>query len=429
MLAKIEHYFEISERGSSLHVEVLAGISTFLALSYIFIVNPAILAQAGINKSAALFATIITSGVATILMGLWARLPFVLAPGMEMNAYVAFFAVGALGLSWQQALGAVFWSGLIFLLLTITRVRQRIIDSVPDRMKSALALSVGIFLALVALKIAGLVRYEGVHLAGIGNPMTRVAGAFLFSVILTMLLDRLHVRAAVLLSIIGTTGFCYLIGVPHLEQPAAFGRDMFAATGRLDVALPPKLLSIVLVLFLVDFYGSVAKLIGLSSSTSIPVGSNVPGMRQALVIDSTATLAGSLLGTTNLTVFVESGVGIAAGGRTGLTAVVAGGLMLSCFAIAPLLSHIPLVAASGALVLVAIKLCPRFSQLREFSLVDIAATVLMQVTVIATFAIDRAMLIGFSIYVLAAIPQRRRPDPYLIASTCALALGLILQVA
>jgi AGZA family xanthine/uracil permease-like MFS transporter len=404
MLSRIDRYFEISARGSTIGTEVLAGLSTFLALSYIFIVNPAILAQAGMNKSATLFATIIASGIGTILMGTWARLPFVLAPGMEMNAYVAFFAVGALGLSWQQALGTVFWSGVLFFALTITKIRQGIIDAVPDAMKSGLSLSVGI-----------------------GDPRTRVAGAFLFSVILTILLDRLRIRAAVLLGIVATTIFCYTIGVPHLESPAAINRATFGATAALNIALPPRLLSVVLVLFLVDFYGSVAKLIGLSSSTSIPIDRESPGMQRALVIDSSSTIAGSLLGTTNLTVFVESGVGISAGGRTGLTAVVAGTFMLSCFAIAPLLSHIPLIAASGALVLVAIKLYPRMSQLRDSSSTDIAANALMQVAVIATFAIDRAMLVGFATHILASLLQRRRPNPYLVASTCALLAGAVLQ--
>lgn len=168
-MGPLDRYFRITEKGSSLGTEVLAGCSTFLALSYIFVVNPAILAHAGMDRSVVLFATIVASGAATIAMGLWARLPFVLAPGMEMNAYVAFYVVSTLGFTWQEALGAVFWAGVICVVLSIARIREEIINAIPDRMKSSLALSVGAFLGLVALKVAGLLVYDGVTLSGLGG--------------------------------------------------------------------------------------------------------------------------------------------------------------------------------------------------------------------------------------------------------------------
>jgi AGZA family xanthine/uracil permease-like MFS transporter len=430
MTERLKRFFEIDSRSSSIATEVLAGLSTFLALSYIFVVNPAILSQAGMSASAVLFTTIITSATATILMGAWARLPFVLAPGMEMNAYVTFFVVGALGFTWQQALGAVFWSGIIFLVLTLTHVRQHIIEAIPEQMKSALSLSVGVFLALVALKIAGLLRYEGVHFVGFGSPLTLDTAAFCLSLVLAVGLDKLRLRGAVIISILATTAFCILLGHGATKAAGMTTTAMFSGMAKLEprVLFCPRMLSVILILFLIDFYGSVAKLIGLSITTNLMSTGRLPRLREALLVDSTATIAGALLGTSSLTVYVESGVGISAGGRTGLAAVTAGALMLACFSLTPFLSIVPLVATTGALILVAIKLIPPIARLQQFSRTDAVATILMQVAVIATFSIDRAMLLGFGIYLLTTLLQRRRPNPYLVASTCALALGFVLQI-
>lgn len=423
------NYFDVVGKGSSLQTEILAGLSTFLALSYIFVVNPAILAQAGMNMSAVLFATIITSGLATLAMGFWARLPFALAPGMEMNAYVAFFVVGALGFTWQQALGAVFWSGVLFILLTLTRVREKIIAAIPQRMKFGLSLSVGVFLALVAFKVAGLLRSDGVKLVGLGDFTSTKALALYVSFALVLLLDRFRVRGAVMISILCTAALCHALAIGNdPERAAEVSSAMFSGIGKFDLAalLQPKMLSVILILFLIDFYGSVAKLIGLSMNTSIALGGELPRLREALLIDSLATTAGSALGTSSLTVYVESGVGIRAGGRTGLTAVVCGMLMLTCLALAPFLNYIPVIAASGALLYVAIGLCPRMRLLRQLSIVDRIALASMPVTVIASFALDRAMLVGYVPYLWQDL-RARRPNPYMLASVLLLLLGAVAQ--
>ncbi len=429
-LSTLNKYFGIEAKGSSVQTEILAGLSTFLALSYIFVVNPAILAQAGMNKSAVLFATIVTSGVATLLMGLWARLPFVLAPGMEMNAYVAFFVVGALGFTWQQALGAVFWSGVLFVVLTVSLVREKIIQAIPERMKSGLSLSVGVFLALVAFKIAGLLRYEGVTVKGLGDFHTREALAFYTSLALVLILDKLRVRGAVMIAILTTSALCHVLGIGSSgEKAAEISAAMLSGIGQLapSVILDVKVVSVILILFLIDFYGSVAKLIGLTMNTNIMVGGRLPRMREALLLDSVGTTVGSALGTSSITVYVESGVGIGAGGRTGLTALVCGLLMLACFALAPFLHLVPLVATTGALMFVAIKLCPSMQEMKSFSGVDLFAMAIMQILVIATFAIDRAMLAGFCVYILLSLVRRRLPDPYVAISALLLAAGALLQ--
>jgi len=431
LTAKVLNYFDVAGKGSSLQTEVMAGVSTFLALSYIFVVNPAILAQAGMNKSAVLFATIITSGLATLAMGLWARLPFVLAPGMEMNAYVAFFVVGALGFTWQQALGAVFWSGILFILLTVTKVREKIIDAIPERMKSGLSLSVGVFLALVAFKVAGLLRYDGVKLVGLGDFASTRALALYVSLTVVLLLDRFRVRGAVIISILCTAGLCHALAIGNDPVRAAeISSAMFAGIGKLDLAasLQPKMLSVILVLFLIDFYGSVAKLIGLSMNTTIASTGKLPRLRQALLIDGLATTTGAALGTSSLTVYVESAVGIGAGGRTGLTAIVCGALMLLCFGLAPILHYVPVVATTGVLVFVAIKLVPARKEIAFFGRLDLVVLALMQLVVLFSFALDRAMLVAFSIYLLSDLKSGRRVQPALLFSSILLLIGVALQM-
>jgi adenine/guanine/hypoxanthine permease len=430
MHSRINSFFDLDKKGSSLNIEILAGISTFLSLSYIFVVNPAILSQAGMDKSVVLFATILVSALSTLTMGLWARLPFVLSPGMEMNAYVAFFVVGSLGFTWQQALGAVFWSGIIFVILSFSGIREKIIHAIPRRMKSGLSLSVGVFLGLIALKVAGVLRYDGLNIRGIGSLASPTAYALYTGIGIIIILERLRVRGAVLISIILSCIFCHYHGIESNEGHAAeFSVAMFSGIGKLDfgVIFNPRILNVILILFLIDFYGSVAKFIGLVLNTNIMTNGKLPRIREALSIDGLATIFGSLMGTTSITTYVESGVGIGAGGRTGLTAVVCGMLMLSCFLLLPLLKFVPVVATTGALLCVGLKLIPPLKELKTYLKVDIMVMVIMQIAVIATFAIDRAMLVGFMVYVLIDLFYRRRPNTYVVISTVLLTIGTVIQ--
>jgi AGZA family xanthine/uracil permease-like MFS transporter len=428
-VAVLEASFQVRQKGSTLGTEILAGVSTFLVLSYIFVVNPAILAQAGMNASAVLFATILASGLSTIAMGLWANVPFVLAPGMEMNAYIAYFAVGTLGLTFREALGAVFWSGVLFLILTLLGVRQKMIDAIPGRLKTSLSLSVGVFLVIVAFRIAGLLRFTGTHVVGVGALLSTPALALYLGITLALLLERIKVRAAILFSILASAAFCHMLHLPPGQPPAVFSLAMLGGIGAADISVlaRPRAFGVILLLFLIDFYGSVAKLIGLSQNTSIQQDGQLPGMRRALVVDSFGTILASLTGTSNLTVYVESGVGIGVGGRTGLTAIVCGSLMLGCFAIAPLLSTIPLAATTGALVFVAIKLWPSASELRTFTPIDLLMLTAMQITVLITFALDQALLVGLSVVTIATLASRKSPDPYAVVSLILLGIGAVLR--
>jgi len=430
MLERIARFFQIPQRQSTISTELLAGLSTFLALSYIVVVNPAILSQAGIDHNAVLFATIVTSALATLLMGVWANLPFALAPGMEMNAYVAFFVVGTLGFSWQQALGACFWSGILFILLTVSGLRERIIGAIPERMKASLSLSVGVFLGLIALKIAGLVQYEGVRLVGLGDFLAPPAYALYVSLAMVLVLGRLRIRAAVLISIVTTSVLCGYLGIQgEVQKSGEVSVAMLSAARQLDliVILNPRILNVIFILFLIDFYGSVAKLVGLTARTTIVADGKLPRMKEALLVDGTATVLGSVLGTSSITAYVESAVGITAGGRTGLTAVFCAVLMGACFLAAPLLKYIPVVATTGALLWVGIQLCPSWRDFRSYAWTDILAVGVMQLAVVATFALDRAMLAGFVVYMVDGFIHRKPIDPFLAVSTSMLAIGAILQ--
>lgn len=428
----LTRFFGIPETGSTIPIELLGGLSTFLSLSYIFVVNPAILAEAGMDRSAVLFATVAASAVATLLMGFWARLPFVLAPGMEMNAYVAFFVCGTLGFTWQQGLGAVFWSGIIFLVLTASGIRRRIIDSIPHRMKAGLAFCVGAFLAIIGFKLAGVLVYEGVVLRGFGSPVSKEFFALAFGLGVALVFERLRLRAAILIAIALTVMLCHAIGLGERPQAPAESSvsHSFSALGQLDISviLDPRILSVVIILFVVDFYGSVAKFIGLTEETPIMRDGQVPRIGRALWVDGGATVAGSALGTTSITTYVESAVGIGVGARTGLSAAVCGLLMLSCIVLAPLLAWIPIHATTGVLVLIGIKLCPPLRVLRDYNRTDRVLLSLMLVAVAVTFSIDRAMLVGFLGYLIAGIIAGHRPSPFLMLSTLFLLAGVLLQL-
>jgi AGZA family xanthine/uracil permease-like MFS transporter len=414
----LDAYFEISVRGSTLRTELLAGLSTFVALSYVVFVNPAILSEAGVPRGSAFVATVVTSGLATLLMGIWARLPFALAPGMEMNAYVAFFVVGTLGFTWQEALGAVFWSGAIFLAVSASGLRRRILDAIPDQMKTALALSVGVFVALVGLRIAGVLAFDGVTIAGYGSLFSAGGLALVLSLGLVWGLSRSGIPGAALVSVAVTT--IVLVLFTHQPSPAAarVGGGVSEAFGALDLAVirRPNVWSVVLTLLVIDFYGSVAKLIGLSAKTSLARPGGLPGLERALLVDSAATVGGAVLGTSNLTVYVESGVGIAAGGRTGVAAIVCAVCLLASLAVAPVLQLVPLSATSGILVYVAVQLCPRWSRLRELDRFELIGLLAMQVAVVLTFAIDRAFLVGVIVYSLRAAFNRGPINRYLVLS-------------
>ena len=430
---RVADYFEFAKHKTNYRTEIIAGASTFMALAYIFVVNPAILAEGGFNQSAVLFATIVASFLATLVMGAWAKKPFALAPGMEMNAYVAFFVIGGLGFAWPQALGAVFWSGILFLLLTVTNVRTRIIQAIPDKMKSGLALSVGVFLMLIALSLAGVIVYEGISFSHFGEVLTPLSAVLAFGVAAVLILRKLRVPGAVILSIILAAILAHFLGLGDAGAAFTLSPEMFSAILQWDISviLDPRMWSVILILFLVDFYGSVAKFIGLTRGTSIvDAKGNMSRMKEALSIDGGGTIVGAGLGTTSLTTYVESGVGIAEGGRTGFTALVVALLMLLFLPLTPLLNLIPLIATTGALFWVGLQLFPSREELKTYDKLDIFTVLVMIAVTILTFAIDKALLAGFLIYMAGLVVKGKTKDIdlFMVVSTVLLIVGLVLSL-
>ncbi|MDO8553868.1 MAG: NCS2 family permease [Candidatus Micrarchaeota archaeon] len=433
LLNKIAEYFEFTKHKADFKTEILAGVSTFLALSYIFIVNPAILGQGGMNKGFVFFATVVASCITTLAMGLWAKKPLVLAPGLEMNGYVAFFVVGALGFTWQGALGAVFWEGVLCILLTMHEMRVRIIKAVPNSMKAGLSLSVGVFVAIIGLKISNILLYRGITISGIGALLSHEALVVYFGLAVILLLERFKITGSVLISIILATLLAYHWGLgATAAEVSALSQGWLDGFLKFDlgVILDPRMWSVILALFVIDFYGSIAKFIGLTRNTSIvDENGDMPQIKEAMLVDGAGTIIGAAAGTTSIITYVESAVGIGAGGRTGLTAVVCALLMLPFLLVPNLVGAVPVIAAGGALLFVGITLMPSRKELAKYSMVEIISVAMMALTVLFTFALDKAMLVGFGIYIIGSVVtgKARQVDIYLIISTILILVGLVLQ--
>ena len=432
MLQKIDSYFGITRMGSSFKIELFAGLSTFLSLSYIFVVNPAILSEAGISTSVAFFATIVGSVIATLLMGLWARLPFALAPGLEMNAYIAYVVVGVLGFTWQGALGAVFWVGVLTFILSFTSLRTNIIKAIPDKLKSGLAASVGVFLMLIALKVSGLLAYEGIEVKGIGLLTSKEAYIFYVGLARVLLFRHFKVRGSVLFSIIGAAVFAHFLGVGQPIEPIRLSSEMLDGTFAFDlgVIFDPKIWSVIIVLFILDFYGPIAKFIGLTRNTNIVDSEgNLPRMKEGLAVDGIGTVIGAATGTSNLVTYVESAVGIGEGGRTGLVAVVVAVLMSLFLFLIPLINLIPVAATTGALFFVGLTIFPSRKELKSYTKADVIAVALMILVTFFTFGLDKAMFAGFASFVVlfTVLGKWRELNPYLVGSTIILLVSIILS--
>jgi AGZA family xanthine/uracil permease-like MFS transporter len=437
----IDKFFHVTERGSSLKIELLAGLSTYLSLAYILILNPAILSKAGIDPSAALFATAVASGLSTILMGLWARLPFALAPGLEMNGFVVFAAIGVLGLTWQQALGAVFWSGILCVFLTWLPLRSKIIYSIPSGLQANLAFSVGVFVATIALFVSKIIIFESGLPSSLGQLFSIEAIALYLGLIVCIVcrhlvsksstLGKVFTACGFLIAILVASVFCVLNGI-KVDSPATVSLNMVNAVGQLDFFpfTDPKVFTVFLVLFLIDFYGSIGKFIGLTSATNLrSKDDGVIGIEKAMYVDGIGTIGGAALGTTSIITYVESAIGIHAGGRTGITAIVCGTLLLLSLVFTPLISLVPVVATSGVLVYVGYALLPKKDwDSGKFSRFDLGVGLVMAILSLATFSLDKAMLFGFGAYSLKQLLDRsQKKNPYLIGSFVLLMISVSLQ--
>ena len=356
----VERFFKVREKGSTVRTELLAGMTTFIAMAYILFVNPNILADAGIPKEAAIASTIWIAALASLAMGIFANYPVALAPGMGLNAFFAYYVCGVLGLHWTVALGAVFFSGVLFLILTVGGIRQAIINAVPRDLKYAISVGIGLFIAFIGLKGTGLIVENSATYVSLGHVTAPTTLLSLFGLLLTAALMARNVHGSILIGIFATTILAMILGM----TPAPKGITDIVSTslphmgetfGQLDLAgaWHYGLVSIIFTFTVVELFDNMGTLSGLTTKAKMvrPDG-HIENIDKALTTDAVGTMVSAMFGTSTVTSYIESAAGIAAGGRTGLTAVAAGVLFLAALLFTPLIGLVPAFATAPALILV-----------------------------------------------------------------------------
>ena len=356
----IERYFKVREKGSTVRTELLAGLTTFIAMAYILFVNPNILADAGIPKDAAIASTIWIAALASMAMGVFANYPVALAPGMGLNAFFAYYVCGVLGLHWTVALGAVFFSGVLFLILTVGGIRQAIINAVPRDLKLAISVGIGLFIAFIGLKGTGLIVENSATYVSLGHVTAPTTLLSLFGLLFTAALMARNVHGSILIGIFVTTVLAMVLGMT--PAPQGLGDivsmslpHMGGTFGQLDLAGAWNygLVSIIFTFTVVELFDNMGTLIGLTTKAKMvkPDG-HIENIDKALTTDAVGTMVSAVFGTSTVTSYIESAAGIAAGGRTGLTALAAGVLFLAALLFTPLIGLVPAFATAPALILV-----------------------------------------------------------------------------
>jgi AGZA family xanthine/uracil permease-like MFS transporter len=403
----LERRFELSARGSDLRTEILAGFTTFLTMAYIVLVNPAILGQAGMPVAAVAAATCLAAAFASILMGFMANVPLALAPGMGLNAYFSFTVVQTMGVPWPVALGCVFISGVAFLVLTFAGIRQLIIAAIPPHLFAAVAGGIGLFIALIGLRNAGIVVSSPATSVTLGDMRAPGAALALFGLIVTAALAAWKIRGAILIGIAATTLAAWLSGALNFTpQPydltaitqTAFHLDLAGVFG-LSGSHGLGLFEILFVFLFVDLFDNIGTLVGVTRRAGlIDAQGRVPKLNRMLFTDSIATIFGSLAGTSTVTSYVESAAGVQAGGRTGLTAIVTGILFLLVMFVAPYAQLVPLAATAPALILVgALMMAPLADIAWDDPEIAIPAFLTMAMIPL-TFSIANGLAFGITAY-------------------------------
>jgi AGZA family xanthine/uracil permease-like MFS transporter len=407
----LDRFFKISERNSTIKTEILAGLTTFLTMSYIIFVNPLILADAGIPMEAALAATIYASVFCTILMALWANFPVAVAPGMGLNAFFAYTVVLGEGLSWQTALGAVFISGIVFLILTVTGIRQKIVDGVPGVMKSAIGVGIGLFIAFIGLRNAELVVSSEATTVALGDITSKGPLVALFGLVLAAFLMAKKVKGSLLISILATTVLAMIVGL--VSYPKAVGdvisfdlpslSETFLAMD-IGAALGYGVISIIFSFTIVELFDNLATLIGLSNKAGLTdKDGKIQNLDRALQADAVGTMASAAVGSTALNAYVENATGIAEGGRTGLSALTVGLLFLLMLLFAPLIYFIPSAATAPILILVGALMLSEIKAISFDDFTDVIPVFLTIILMPLTFSIAQGLAFGFISYTLLKV--------------------------
>jgi AGZA family xanthine/uracil permease-like MFS transporter len=435
----LERLFDLRGHGTTVRTEVVAGLTTFLTMAYIVVVNPTILGAAGMPVAGVAVATCLAAGFGSILMGLLSNYPLALAPGMGLNAYFTYTVVKGMGLPWQTALGCVFISGVAFLLLTVAGVRQLIFSAMPRSLFAAVAGGVGLFIAFIGLADAGIIVAKPGTMVGMGTLTAPTAALALLGMLVIAGLQARGLKGAMLVGILVTAGVAWIFGLAHFAPGAYSLSDLSSTAFKLDVrsalnlrsGLGLSLIEIIFVFLFVDLFDNIGTLVAVTKRAGLiaPDGS-IPRLNRILITDSAAMLVGALAGTSPVTSYIESAAGVAVGGRTGLTAVVVGILFLCTLFFAPLVQAIPTAATAPALVLVGAMM---MGALAEVEWEDPAAAIPAFLTVIMvplTYSIANGLAFGITSHaVLKLVKGQARLSDWLVYVLAALCVARFIYLA
>ena len=406
----LERYFELKEHGTTVRTEILAGGTTFLTMAYIIFVNPAILSASGMDRDAIFVATCLAAALSSAIMALYANYPIALAPGMGLNAFFAFGLVKGMGLSWQVALGAVFISGVINVILSLLPVREWIFDAIPRSLKMAISAGIGFFLAIIALENAGVVVDHPATLVTLGS-MTKPTVVLAACGFLLMLgLEARRITGSIIIAILATTAIGVAFGLTPAGKVFSLPPSLGPTFLQLDIwgALNVGLFTVIFALVFVDLFDTAGTLVGVTHRAGLLTKEGkLPRLRQAMLADSSATLIGSLLGTSNTTSYIESAAGVNAGGRTGLTALTVAILFLAALFLAPLAGMVPAYATAPALLFVACIMAKGVTELDWEDVTEYGPAVLCLVIMPLTYSIAHGIAFGFIAYAVAKLLSGR----------------------
>ncbi len=404
----LDRYFDLTEHGTDVRTEVVAGLTTFLAMAYIIVVNPGILSATGMDAGAVFVATCLAAAIGTAIMGLWAKLPIAQAPGMGLNAFFAFSVVLGLGVPWQTALAATFVSGFIFLLLAVTGAREAIINAIPMPLKMAVGAGIGLFIAFIGLQNAGLVVADEAVLVGLGDISSGTTLLAVFGTIATAFFVVRDVKGGIFYGIAATAVIGMVTGLVAVPDGVVGAVPSLAPTfgealTNLPELLTPDLAVVVFTMLFVDFFDTAGTLIGVTNQAGLLTeDGELPSGNRALVSDAIATMSGAIAGTSTTTSYIESSAGVGAGGRTGLTAVTTSGLFLLALFFAPLLAVVTAVPAvtAPALIIVGVMMA---RSLGDVPWDDMVYAIPAFVTVVAmplTYSIATGIALGLVLFPL-----------------------------
>ncbi|AKH90524.2 NCS2 family permease [Edwardsiella tarda] len=426
-----ERVFKLQAHGTTVRTEVIAGFTTFLTMVYIVFVNPQILSAAGMDTQAVFVTTCLIAAFGSILMGLLANLPVALAPAMGLNAFFAFVVVGAMGISWQIGMGAIFWGAVGLFLLTVFRIRYWMIANIPLSLRVGITSGIGLFIAMMGLKNAGIIVPNKDTLVTVGELTSHhvLLGALGFFIIAVLASRNIH--AAVLVSIVVTTTIGLLLGDVQYSGIFSMPPSVTSVVGQVDLsgALNIGLSGVIFSFMLVNLFDSSGTLIGVTDKAGLTdANGKFPRMQQALYVDSISSVAGSFIGTSSVTAYIESSSGVSVGGRTGLTAVVVGLLFMLVIFLSPLAAMVPAYAAAGALIYVGVLMTSSLARVKWDDLTEAVPAFITAVMMPFSFSITEGIALGFISYcVMKAFTGRwREISPCVVAVALLFVLKIVL---